>query len=181
MRPDSARKSGRKEVARRQRLAYANAASPADRWDGQAPGLVCEAYTQPSRGRGPGDQSRARRTTCNATHSRPRWPAGPSPIHPHGPGATFVAAWYRGGWPSRVPRMPDDRGSGALEESDVQRLNIPLASTKSDASSHDLRQICGVKPRLESAICASRRFSPSIVARRFRGRGASFRGRPESE
>jgi hypothetical protein len=41
---------------------------------------------------------------------------------------------------------------GALQISDVSRLNTPIASTKSERSSRDLCQICDVKPGLVTTL-----------------------------
>jgi hypothetical protein len=48
-------------------------------------------------------------------------------------------------------RFETTRGFG-LQLSDVQSLNVPVVSTISEATGKDLRQITGVKPRLEIRI-----------------------------
>src|SRR4051794_36075836 len=49
---------------------------------------------------------------------------------------------------------------GTLQVSDVSRVNIPIASAKSEASNNDLRQIRGVKPGLENRYYTTMSLNP---------------------
>src|SRR5262249_61657571 len=79
-------------------------------------------------------------------------------------GSGFQQAWVRPtrrgvvrqtGWRSILevgPRPTRERlttfGESTLQVSDVSRVNIPIASAKSEPSIKDLRRFCGVKPGL---------------------------------
>src|SRR5262249_28350886 len=80
---------------------------------------------------------------------------------------------------------PTTSGESTLQVSDVSRVNIPIASAKSETSIKDLRRFCGVKPGLVMTLVTSYRRGPghataptdaAPVDCRGGGRGAIVRG-----